>query len=206
MRFFQAQKKFEEENKEWIEEQETIKVHKTRHHSGFTLRKMVEDEGANIDEHLECKYCKYEYEKEVESIRRLREYEASVYPTLIKAVEEAPKSERKPYTKPPEQICEDCGFKSCYKSVFDDHFGEIQHKRIIQLKQWYCEDCLVQCQSRIKYEEHIASPKHKKNIGEIKKPIYTCELCKYTTPFKHHYEQHLESKKHLENNSNSHKE
>jgi hypothetical protein len=64
----------------------------------------------------------------------------------------------------------------------------------------------VQCQSRIKYEEHIASPKHKKNIGEIKKPIYTCELCKYTTPFKHHYEQHLESKKHLENNSNSHKE
>lgn len=190
IRFFQAKKKFEEENKEWIEEQEAIKVHKLRHHSAFTLRKMIEDEGANIDKHLECKYCKAEYEKEVESIRRLREYEASVYPTLINVVEEVPKSERKPYIKPTEQICEDCEFKSCYKSIFDDHFDKQQHKLAI----WFCKACQVQSRTELEYKNHIQTKKHEKKVsGETE---YFCEKCNYKTLIKQRFDQHLESKKH----------
>jgi hypothetical protein len=192
-RFFQAKKKFEEENKEWIEEQAEIKKHKAIHHSAYILRKK-EEEGEDIQEDLKCKYCNMEYSKEIELLKKVREYEAN-RPQLNIIYENTP-IENKLFVKPPEKICEDCGYKTTNKYRFDEHFNEPQHKRITQLKEWYCEPCLVQCQSRVKHEEHLVSAKHKKNIGELKKSIFTCEACEYTTNYKHHYDQHLSSKKH----------
>jgi len=195
LRFNQAKKVFQEENKEWIEEQRQIGLHKQTHIGGYLIWSK-EDQGENIDQYLECVFCKSAYEKEKASINAAREYarRSNLTSYTPKPVEE----EVKPYVKPVQQVCEDCGFKSFHKFIFGDHIYEPQHKRAIQLKSWYCNECAVQCHCQIKYNEHIESTKHKKMIGEIVKPTYSCEKCNYSTKYKHHWEQHLESKKHIE--------
>ena len=197
MCFRQSKNKFEEENKEWVEEQKEIGKHKSCPFSTYELR-LMKDEDKSIEEYLKCKYCKINFDRAIEISKKAREYEANK-PLINFSYEEPTKIE--PEVKLPNIVCEDCGYKTTNKIRFQEHLNEPQHKRIAQLKEWYCEVCLVQCQSRVKHDEHLDSPKHKKNIGEIKKPIYTCELCEYTTSTKHHYDQHLESKKHIENSS-----
>lgn len=194
-RFFQAKKSFEEENKDWIQEQAEIKIHKQNHHSGYGLR-IKEEDGEIID--LSCKYCKLDYDKEIESVRRHKEYLNSKLEPKQETKIESIVVETKSLIKPTEQVCKDCGFKSYYKSVFEYHKQESEHKQAIKLKSWYCTCCEVQLQTQIKYNDHIETLKHKKNIGEIHKPHYSCEKCNYNTKFKHHYDQHIQSIKHKE--------
>ena len=195
-RFLQAKKSFEEENKEWIEEQADIKKHNQNHSSGYILR-IKEEDGEVID--LSCKYCKLDYDKEMESIRKHKEY-------LLSIAEKEPKQElikiepvvieTKPFIKPAEQICEDCGFKSYYKSAFEYHKQESEHKRAIQLKSWYCTCCEVQSRTEIEYKNHILTKKHENKLnGETE---YYCEKCDYKTLLKHLFNQHNDGKKHKE--------
>jgi hypothetical protein len=206
MRFIQAKKKFEEENKDWIEEQALIKLHKSSHHTGHYWRVTLEEEG-DMTDCFACKFCKEDCDQEVQKFKEIREYEAKqreLYAEFYKpktVVKE--KKVEEPYVRSPEQICEDCGFKSHYASTFEAHKNEPMHKRVIQLKSWYCDDCKVQCQCQVKYDEHLESTKHKKNIGEIVKPDYVCEKCDYKTKLKQHYEQHCTTNKHLEKSSNN---
>lgn len=191
-RFLQAKKKFEEENKEWIEEQADMKKHKSEHPTGYTLR-FQEEEGNPI--YLSCKYCKANYDKEIEMLRKHREYVKVTEPVAAVEVPVAP-VEVKPYIKPVEQVCEDCGFKSHHKSVFDYHKQEPEHKKVIQLKGWYCPCCEVQSRTEMEYKNHIQTKKHtKKANGETE---YYCEKCDYKTLLKHLYDQHCEGKKHKE--------
>jgi hypothetical protein len=201
MRFTQAKKQFQEENKEWIEEQKMIKIHKSSHHTGYRLR-IKQEEGENIDQHLACIYCKDDYDKEMASVQRTRDYEARqrelhpehyIIKNLTKTIDQ-----QVPYVRPPEQSCEDCGFKTYYTSAFEAHKQESQHKRALQLKEWYCKDCDSQSRTKIEYDNHIQTSKHKKRVGELETVEYVCEKCNYKTLLKHLYDQHCTTKKHLE--------
>ena len=198
-RFAQAKKKFEEDNKEWIEDQRLLKVHKSSHHSGHFLRVKAED-GENIDEHLACVHCKLDYEYEVERTKSIREYEArqrelhpEFYETEIK-----PKQETVfvPCVASVEQTCEDCGYKTKFPAAFNVHKHQPDHKRAVQLKEWFCKTCEVQSRTELEYKNHILTKKHEKRVnGETE---YSCEKCNYTTLLKHLYEQHCSTIKHKE--------
>jgi hypothetical protein len=200
MRYCQAKKKFEEDNKEWIEEQKLIKVHKSSHHTGYRLR-IKQEEGDNIDEYLACIYCKDEYDQEVARIQKTRDYEARqrelnpqfyVVKNLTKTIDEA----QVPYVRPVEQTCEDCGYKSSNSSAFNVHKHQPDHKRAVQLKAWYCEACDVQSRTELEYKNHIITKKHEKKVnGETE---YYCEKCNYKTLLKHLYDQHCMTIKHKE--------
>jgi hypothetical protein len=203
MRFTQAKKKFQEDNKEWIEEQELLKTHKSSHHTGHYWR-IAQEEGESIEECLKCVHCMDELAKEVASLQRTRDYEAKqreLQPEfyVIKTVI-TKKEIQEPCVSPVEQLCEDCGYKTKFSTAFEAHKHQPDHKRALQLKSWHCEDCHVQCQSNIKYLEHLESKKHQKNvsINWVAKNEYKCEKCNYETKFKHHYDQHCTTKKHLE--------
>jgi Asp-tRNA(Asn)/Glu-tRNA(Gln) amidotransferase C subunit len=199
-RFQYAKKKVREDNKEWYEEQEEIKKHKQNHHTGYFLRIKAED-GESIEEDLKCKYCKHEYENEIINIQKVREYEAKQEQKREQSIENIPKEEvkYKPYVKPSQEICEDCGFKSHISDEFEYHKYETQHRKAINLKNWFCKECNCQSRTEIEYKNHCETTKHKKNIGELKRPEYVCEKCNYKTLLKHLYDQHCESKKHNEN-------
>ena len=204
MRFTQAKKKFQEDNKEWIEEQELIKKHKSSHHTGHYWR-ITQEEGGNMEDCLACIHCKLDFEQEVERVKQVREYEAKqreLHPEFykIKEINKVPDVPHVPYVNPVEQICDDCGYKTNNRAAFEMHKHQPDHKRAVQLNSWHCEDCHVQCQSKIKYEEHLESKKHQKNvsINWIAKNEFKCEKCDYETKFKHHYDQHCTTKKHLE--------
>jgi hypothetical protein len=200
-RFAQAKKKFEEDNKQWIEEQRLLKVHKSSHHSGHLLRVKAED-GENIDEHLACVHCKLDYEYEVERTKSVREYEARQRELKPEFYETKVKQETVsvPCVASVEQTCEDCGYKTKFPASFEMHKNQPDHKRALQLKSWHCEDCHIQCQSQIKYDDHVQSKKHQKNVDVnwIANNEYKCEKCNYETKFKHHYDQHCTTKKHME--------
>lgn len=187
-RFLQAKKQFEEENKEWIEEQAEIKKHKSDHPTGHTLR-VQEEEGKPID--LSCKYCKMDYDKEVTAVKRFRELNPSLCSIEPEIIITPPRP-----IQLVEQVCEDCGFKSHYKSVFEYHKQEPEHKKIIQLKAWYCKYCEVQSRTEIEHKNHMQTKKHSKKVGG--ETEYYCEKCDYKTLLKHLYDQHCEGKKHNE--------
>jgi hypothetical protein len=196
MRFNQAKQKFEEENSEWIKEQSEIRTHKNNHLSAYQLR-IKKEEGENIDEYLNCKFCKSEYEREVETIKRMREYENSKKESDPNPDPNCEVVEVVQYVKPPVKTCEDCGFKSSYNSTFEAHKNEAYHKRVVQLKEWYCKDCEVQSRTEIEYKNHIQTKKHEKKINGITE--FFCEKCNYKTLLKHLFDQHIATKKHLEN-------
>ena len=196
LRFNQAKKTFQEENKEWIEEQRQFGLHKQTHIGGYLIWSK-EDQGENIDQYLECVFCKAAYEKEKANMRLFREnMQKSALTNYTPDPEE--EEEVKPHVKPVQQVCEDCGFKSFHKFIFDDHKNDSQHKRAIQLKAWNCKECEIQCRTEIEFKNHIQSNKHKKKIGEIAVPEYVCEKCNYKTLLKHLFEQHCSTKKHIE--------
>lgn len=189
MCFIQAKKKFEEENKDWIEEQEQIKRHKASHLSGYELRKK-EEEGGDIQEYLECKYCKLDYEKDLELTKKVREYEANK-PQINFVYEEPTKIE--PQVKLPEIKCEDCGYKTTNKRIFEDHFKLQEHK----LASWYCKICEVQSRTELEYKNHITTKKHERKVNGDHE--YVCEKCDYKTLLKSLFDQHNATKKHIEN-------
>jgi hypothetical protein len=196
-KFLHAKRTFQEENKEWIEEQRQIGIHKQTHIGGYLIWSK-EDQGENIDQYLECVFCKSAYEKEKASMNAAREYArrsnlTSYTPDPVEEEEEV-----KHHVKPVQQVCEECGFKSFHKFMFGDHIYESQHKRAVQLKAWNCKECDIQCRTEIEYKNHIQSNKHKKKVGEITIPEYVCEKCNYKTLLKHLFEQHCATKKHIE--------
>ena len=190
MCFRQSKNKFEEENKEWVEEQKEIGKHKSCPFSTYELR-LMEDEGKSIEEHLKCKYCKINFDRAIEISKKAREYEANK--PLINIVFEEAKVEEVCNVKLPELKCEDCGYKTTNKRVFEEHFKLQSHK----LASWYCKVCEVQSRTELEHKNHITTKKHEKKVnGEHE---YICEKCNYKTLLKSLFDQHNTTKKHLEN-------
>jgi hypothetical protein len=199
MRFTQAKKKFQEENKEWILEQELLKKHKSFHHSGHYWR-ITQEEDGNMEECMKCVYCMDELAKEVASIQRVRDYEAKqreLHPEFYIIKETiVPHVPHVPQTTSVEQSCEDCGYKTTNSAAFNVHKHQPDHKRAVQLKAWYCEACDVQSRTELEYKNHILTKKHQKKVnGETE---YYCEKCNYKTLLKHLYDQHCTTIKHKE--------
>jgi ferredoxin len=199
MRFTQAKKKFQEENKEWIEEQELLKKHKSSHYSAHYWR-TTQEEGGNMEKCLACKFCKEECDREVQKFKETREYEVKqreLHPEFYIIKTDIVKKEvQELYISPVEKSCEDCGYKTNNSAAFEVHKHQPDHKRAVQLKAWYCEACDVQSRTELEYKNHIITKKHEKKInGETE---YHCEKCNYKTLLKHLYDQHCTTIKHKE--------
>jgi hypothetical protein len=94
--------------------------------------------------------------------------------------------------------CEDCAFKTAYKSSFNQHQESKEHQRLMKIKSWHCDVCNVQARSNVEWTYHLNTKKHKIAIGEVTPDPqeFHCEKCDYKTHLKGNWEKHLVSKKH----------
>lgn len=221
-RFNYAKKKFEDENKEWIEEQKVLQIHKERHPTAFMLFQQYE---ANNNLQLDCIHCKSSLKTEINTIEKFRLTEhitnhlsneqmiqriengigVSYFTTTCKlCFDQCERLQVEPKqtiectvlkTKNTEQICPDCEFTSTHKSLFILHFSEPQHLKAMKIKELHCTACGVQSRTQVEHNNHIATKKHLNTVNGTKE--YHCETCDYTTLLKHLFEQHNNTKKHL---------
>ena len=196
-----AKNKFEDENKEWIDEQKLIHQHSTEHKYCFMLQ-VREKQGEDISEFLECKYCKIQYDKDVERFNKAEEYQRKANEAWEMANahrlvnNEENKVEKKTDKLEVQLHCEDCDFKTYYQNYFDIHLDEPMHKQAINRKALYCNFCECQSRTQKEYDNHILTKKHSNNVNG--KTEYFCEKCNYKTLLKNLYDQHCETKKHKE--------
>ena len=191
VRFNQAKTKFEEENKEWVQEQKDISNHKLTHFGRNLVYK--ERNGSSIEEDLKCQYCKIEYDKEFEMLQNHLDRQKRMCGDITTKYKSESESESECEFNP---ICEDCGFKSTDKNEYNEHISNPKHIKMIELQALFCDACSIQCQTIAKFKEHIETSKHKKNTKVIEVKSYECEKCQYKTTLKHHYNQHINTQKH----------
>lgn len=219
LRYNQAKEKWEEEDKEWIEEQKVITYHKTHHRpKGWKEEhwdKMDEFErnwhirgGYDLEYHEECKYCVKEQEDKERRERELIEYEERE----AKRIEEADRkwreqreAERRAKEEERARIpvvtyhCDVCNYTTQSSYLWDEHTDSRPHKTMKNMKDWYCKECEIQCRNLGDWTAHLQTKKHKYNVGEMKKQTeYHCEKCNYTTGHRQNFDKHLTTKAHLE--------
>jgi hypothetical protein len=220
MCYYQARKRWETKDKEWIIERDLKKSHeghRLRHeweeafHGDAGMREFY----YNVipDTETSCKYC-IDRKKIVDAsreIRRMQEQQQEENTFRHQREEAASSSEEEKEVKDekeefnpdlPTMTCETCNYSTQNKYSYKLHMDSKIHKRKEKFMALYCKDCNYHARCEAEMIAHTNSKKHKIQIGEIvskEEQVFFCEACEYHAANQTVYDIHCKSQKHKRN-------
>lgn len=205
IKYYEAKKRYEESDAEYITERKLANDHRDIHIS--REKYLMDDYSRNIlcggvepAYWTTCKWC-IQHEQRLKDIKEAEAEEERRIQEDNKRYEAEQQQKRKAERQHRESYrCELCDLKWSNIDAYERHMESKEHRVKQNHADWFCKACNIQSRSNNEHEFHMKSAKHQKNVngGESKIITYKCECCEYETARKDLYSRHLLSNKHME--------